>query len=65
MLSASSISGGTSITAISIVRADDPSHHVASLENANFEHVAAVSHPLGRAVQRVAESLSQPAARIT
>jgi hypothetical protein len=46
-------------------RAHDPGYYVAGLEDANLEHMAAVRHPLGRAVQGVTESLSQPAGRIT
>jgi hypothetical protein len=54
-----------SICSVSSVRAHDPSHYAACLEDANLEHIAATSHPLGRAVEGVTESLPQPAGRIT
>jgi hypothetical protein len=50
---------------VSSVRAHDPSHYAACLEDANLEHIAATSHPLGRAIEGVTESLPQPAGRIT
>jgi hypothetical protein len=57
--------GALSTCSVSSVCAHDPGHHAASLEDANLEHIAAASHPLGRAVEGVAESLPQSAGRIT
>ena len=47
------------------VTAHDPGHYSPRLQNANLEHIAAVSHALGRAVQAVTESLPQRTRRIT
>jgi hypothetical protein len=66
-ISAGSTSSSTTSTssATTITSTNDPRNYIATLQNANLEHIPAESQPLGRTVQGVAESLPQPAARIT